>query len=200
MLPCADSLASHPLFGANLAGRRNSRCAPCSVRFVARRRARRDAVHRFLRELVERYNRQLDMLFSGVLNLIVTDAAKALDEHHDGGDSGARDFSSIVDGPGWQAVHRPAGFADCFVKKNGVYPKEAFPSNVNIAFRGKASARIFCIPQHSQKGFIGEMALIKGDAAFLDDAGRYARGRRAGADGAHASVAIRYAINLGTHC
>jgi hypothetical protein len=131
--------------------------------------SRTSSPHCFVRELFECGYRQLDVLLPCVLNLVVTDAAKALDEHHDGGDSGARDFSSIVDRPGWQAVHRPAGFAGCFVtegrqpsvKKDGVYPKEAFPSYDNIAFRGKASAGIFCIPQHSQKGFIVEMALIK---------------------------------------
>jgi len=48
-----------------------------------------DALHRFFRKFVERGHSHFDVLFFGVLNLIVTDAAEALDEHHHGGDSGA---------------------------------------------------------------------------------------------------------------
>jgi hypothetical protein len=39
------------------------------------------------------------MLFFRVFDLVVTDAVQALDEHHDGGDAGARDFGGVVQGP-----------------------------------------------------------------------------------------------------
>src|SRR5947209_3740505 len=42
-----------------------------------------DPGHRLVRELIERRDRQLEMFFFSVFDLIVTDAAQALHEHHD---------------------------------------------------------------------------------------------------------------------
>jgi hypothetical protein len=50
----------------------------------------------FFREFVERGHAHFQVLFFGVLDLVVTDAVEALDEHHDGGNAGSGNFGGVV--------------------------------------------------------------------------------------------------------
>ena len=50
-----------------------------------------------------------------VFNFVVTDAAERLDEHHDGGNAGARDLGGIMQRTGRQAVRRVRDLANRLV-------------------------------------------------------------------------------------
>src|SRR5277367_3301129 len=49
-----------------------------------------------LREVCKRPDCQVEMLLARIFNLIVTDAAERLDEHHHGGDSGSGHLRSVM--------------------------------------------------------------------------------------------------------
>jgi hypothetical protein len=57
-----------------------------------------DPSHRLVGQLIESDDGLLEIFFLGVFDFVVADAVEALDEHHDGGDAGARDFGGVVKG------------------------------------------------------------------------------------------------------
>ncbi|MEY2498758.1 MAG: hypothetical protein QOD12_2314 [Verrucomicrobiota bacterium] len=56
-----------------------------------------DPMYRFIGKFVEGSDRQLEMLFFRVLDLVVANAVEALHEHRDGGDARARHFGGDSD-------------------------------------------------------------------------------------------------------
>src|SRR5256885_16653699 len=51
-----------------------------------------DPLHRLVDKFIERRDRQLEVLFFGVLDFVVADAVQTLDKHHYGRHSRARNF------------------------------------------------------------------------------------------------------------
>ena len=104
-------------------------------------------------------------------------------------------------------MRRAAGFGDRFVakskkfgvEKNGIDLPKALPGDGHISLSGETLTCLSCVPQHPGKSLAVEVALIKGDAAFLDDTRHKAGSGDAGANGADACVTLRYAVNFRAH-
>ncbi len=147
------------------------------------------------------------MLFQGVFDLVVADAVEALDEHHDGGDAGERDFRRIVEGAGGHTVGGAGGFGnglvaegdEGFMEGNRRDLPDALPVDGAAAFFCEALAGSFCFGEHRGEGGGIEVALVEGEAALGDDAGDDAGFGFAGADGAHAAVALGDVIDFRSH-
>lgn len=83
-------------------------CGPCArsgVRSIREARPRRgpsssdgalDRPHRLFGQLVERDDRQFEVVLFRVFEFVVAEAVEALDEHHHAGDAGARHLGGIV--------------------------------------------------------------------------------------------------------
>src|SRR5262249_14487845 len=71
-----------------------------------------DPGHRFVGEFVERRYGELDVLFLGVLDPVVADAAEALYEHHDRRDAGPGDFGGVVQRAGRNAMRLGSDVTD----------------------------------------------------------------------------------------
>ena len=56
-----------------------------------------DEVHGFGREAVECGDALFEVFFFCVFDFVVADATQRLDEHHHGGNAGARDFGSVME-------------------------------------------------------------------------------------------------------
>src|SRR5262249_42933572 len=69
-----------------------------------------DPGHRLVRESDERADGKFEMLFFSVFDLVVADAAQALNEHHDRWNSSARDFGCVVQRTGRQPMWIRARF------------------------------------------------------------------------------------------
>src|SRR6266404_1907174 len=69
-----------------------------------------DPPHRLFGELVERGHGEFEMFSLRVLDLIVTNAAKTLDKHHDCWHARARDFGRVVQRTGRQSMRFDARF------------------------------------------------------------------------------------------
>ena len=147
------------------------------------------------------------MLFFRVLDFVMADAVEALDEHHDGGNAGTRDFGGVMEWAGREAMGFGAGFGDGFVakgnevvvKKNRLDLPEAFPGNGDVAFLRESFAGRFRFSQHAGEGRGVEVPLIERDATFIDDAGDDAGFSGAGTNCADATVAVGDLINLRAH-
>ena len=67
--------------------------------------------------MVEGLDAEGEMVFAGVFDFIVADAAQGLHEEHDGGNAGAGDFGSVVERAGGHAMRGAGNFA------NGLFTK-----------------------------------------------------------------------------
>src|SRR5262249_31664307 len=66
----------------------------------------------FFGKCVKRAHTEFQMLFFCIFDFVVTDPMEALDEHHDGGDTGTSDFSGIVEWTGRETMRLAPGLGD----------------------------------------------------------------------------------------
>ena len=67
-----------------------------------------DPVDGFRGQVVKCGDRKLEVVFAGVLKLVMADTAERLHEHHDRRNASAGDFGGIVEGPRGHSI-RSAG-------------------------------------------------------------------------------------------
>src|SRR5689334_1841695 len=109
-------------------------------------------------EGVEGSDGHLDVVLAGVLDLVVGDAAEALDEEHDGGDAGPADLGGVVERAAGEAVGgAAAGLAHGGVAQldqlgaegEGLDVPDPPPGDVDPIVGGDALAGVAGLLQHA---------------------------------------------------
>lgn len=138
---------------------------------------------RFVRKSIKRNDRHRDVLFFGVLDLVVTDSKQALHEHHHRWYAGTGNFCRVMQWARGQPHRRAACFFDRQfarvdqrrIEQDGIDLPETIPVQTHIAFAGESFAGRFRIAQHRCERRGVEMSLIERDHALLNDTGDDAR-------------------------
>ena len=74
--------------------------------------ATQDPVDGFRGQAVQCCDRKFEVVFAGVLNLVMADTAERLYEHHDRRNASAGDFGGIVEGPRGHLVRSAANLTN----------------------------------------------------------------------------------------
>ena len=122
---------------------------------------------------------EAEMLFAGVFDFVVRDAAEGLDEHHDGGDAGAGDFGGVVERAGGEADGFFGDIDDGFaaegdevgVEGDGLDGPGVGPFDGAAFFGGEAAAGFLSFAVHDGEDVGGEVALVEGALTAADDGG-----------------------------
>ena len=124
-----------------------------------------DPVSCLCRQSIQRGDGEFEMLFAGVFDLVVADAAERLHEHHHRGDAGAGDFGGVVQRAGGQAVRWCRATS------------RMASSQRSISAGWKATGSMFQMRDHStvQRFFAGEA--LAGLARFAEHGGEDRRRR-----------------------
>src|SRR5436190_2501702 len=145
------------------------------------------------------------MLLFGILNLVVTYAMEALNEHHHRGNACPRHFGSIMQRSGREPMTSTARLAngrmaeldEVLIEQYRFNLPEPIPRCIDLAFPRKKFARRLGLLEHPRQGGRIEMALVQGDPALFHDTGHDPRLSGARANRADPSVPLRNAVNLG---